>query len=84
MANTYFVTLNTDLWTDVSQGNPCGYITNRSDHVIFYIQSESVPSPSILQGHRLQPGSSLNFTVVLPEIVFMRSVQSDGQVIVTP
>ena len=84
MADTYVVTLDTGAWTDVSQGNTSGYITNDSDHFVYYTQSESLPSPDIKEGHKLQPGISVSFSLTLPEVIYMRSVQSNGKIILTP
>lgn len=84
MSSTYFVELNNTSWVDVSQGNLAGFITNKSDNDILYLENDSLPSPSLTEGHTLHPKSWVRFAVVTPDVVFARSIQLKCKLAVTP
>jgi len=84
MSNSYFVDLVNTGWTDISQGNTVGFMTNIGVSSIHYIQADSLPSPSILLAHPLEAFDSVNFALLQGETVFGRSVKPTEQIIVTP
>ena len=85
MADTFQVTINNTAWTDISSGNDSGFFTNRSGGVILFRQAGSLPDPSEMQGHRLNPAAdSVNFVVVAPDRVYARSMRGSATIIVTP
>ena len=84
MSITYFVELNNINWVDVSQGNLAGFMTNKSDNDILYLQSEDLPDSSLKEGHTLHPKSYVRFAVVEPVLVFARSIQLSCKLTVTP
>lgn len=85
MADTYEVSINNTAWTDVSQGNDSGFLTNRSDAVVYFRQADPIPAPTVLKGHKLNPtADSVNFVVVAPDRVYARSTVGPAIIVVTP
>ncbi len=85
MSTTRTVNVDNLGWTDISQGDASGFFTNRSDSTVLYRQSDTAPSASETDGHRLNPAAdAVNFNVTAPERIYARSVAITAQVIVTP
>lgn len=83
MTDTYTVDLVNTEWTDISQSNVLGFISNTSRTTIIIMQADSLPSSTLEEGHPLEAFHSVNFSLSPGESVFGRSIQPDGEVFVT-
>ena len=79
MPETTFIALNQDDWTEVSLSDS-GQISNITDTLIAYIQSERRPDPLQVTGHHLTPHEVLRFTLQVPGKIFMRSIRGKAEV----
>jgi hypothetical protein len=86
MSESYTVTLSNDEWTNISQDNIVGFISNNGSARIHLIQADSQPSDTVLatDGHPLEASAGINFALIQNETVWGRSIQDDAELIVTP
>lgn len=84
MSDTYSVDLNNTEWTDISQDNIVGYISNISITDIFLLQRDTQPDSSEEEGHPLESCDGINFALVDNETIWARSHRAEGKVLVTP
>lgn len=83
MADTFTVDLVNTEWTDISQSNIIGFISDTSRTTIIIMQGDSLPASTLEEGHPLEAFHHINFSLSPGESVFGRSIQSTGEVFVT-
>ena len=84
MAETVFISLNTDDWTEVSDVSRRGHISNITDTLIAYVEANSKPDRAQLLGHHLTPHEVLKYTLEPLSRIFMRSIRSKATIALSP
>jgi len=84
MSESYEVELNNTSWTDISQGNTVGFISNIGKARVALLQADSQPDDSVTDGHPLESIDDINFSLIQDERIWGKSIQAKETVIVTP
>ena len=79
MASTITFNLTNADWTDISTTvGTSGFLFNNSDENILFRQDESVPASTLLEGHILKPKNQINYSIVAPEAIYARALDSSS------
>jgi len=83
MADTVFIGLNQDDWTEVSVAKR-GHISNITDTLISYVEANSKPDSTQRSGHHLTPHEVLKYTLEPLSRIWMRSIRGNGIIALSP
>jgi len=89
MGDTILINIFKDIWTEVVASGS-GFVTNESDNIILYIESDTQPSSNITKAHTLQRRDYVRYELTDSNKVWARSVfdqsniNTDAFIIVTP
>lgn len=86
MTDSYTVDIGNTEWTDISQSNLMGYITNNGNDRVHLLQADTKPDPSVEaeDGHPLEAATGINFSLIQNETVWSRAIQPTARLIITP
>lgn len=84
VAQTSFVKINKDDWTEISTPGPTAFITNSSVGEVRYVEATVKPDASITTGHLLHPNDQMTYSVVPGNKIFARTIQGFGSIAVSP
>ena len=84
LADTSFVTINSDDWTEISTPGNQAFITNNSVSQVRYVEAETKPAANITTGHLLNPNKQLVYSVAPSKKIFARTVSGIGSIAVSP
>ena len=83
MAETVFISLNPDDWTEVSLSKR-GQISNITDTLIAYVEANAKPESTQLLGHNLNPHEIIKYTLEPISRIFMRSIRGKATIALSP
>lgn len=84
IADTTFVTINSNDWTEISIPGPVAFITNSSVSQVRYVEAEVKPDADITTGHLLNPDKQLTYSVVPGKKIFARTTSGIGSIAISP
>lgn len=84
VAETSFVKINKDDWTEISTPGAAAFITNSSVGEVRYVEATVKPDASITTGHLLHPNDEVTYSVVPGNKIFARTLQGFGSIAVSP
>ena len=72
MSSTVTVDISTENWVEIVNTGS-GFITNESDNIIIYRESDNLPSPLVTNGHTLQRKDKVRYRLPTNESVYARA-----------
>lgn len=82
-ADTTFVTINSNDWTEISTPGNQAFITNSSVSQVRYVEAETKPASNITTGHVLNPNKQITYSVIPGKKVWARTISGVGSIAVT-
>lgn len=84
MVDTSIISIPNNDWIDITGGFKNGFFTNHLDQGIYYLESSVKPVNTIEYGHRLWPGSDVQYNLTGSQKIWARAIQNPSKLILTP
>lgn len=84
VADTTFVAVNSNDWTEVSTPGVRAFLTNSSVSQVRYVEAETKPAAGITTGHLLNPNKQVFYAVPPGQKIFARTISGIGSIAVSP
>jgi len=84
MADSLFVPINDNGWTEISASGAAGFFTNNGPHTALILESDTDPTSSVTDGHPLALAEPLRYNITGIQKIFAKSSNGAGKITVTP